>query len=177
MSVARVTSADVAALRCPYCGRTIAPDTEWVATAQRQWGCCGFAVDEDGERVAVLLLAPDAAAERALVMALWVDGGHAQRGLGKRLVQTACATFRGRDVGTIVACAGMPPTCSALPKGFLRRCGFVYVPGERVWMLDVDATVTDRPSARDFVRQLVASLRPVNPPAPAARADRASSVD
>jgi len=172
MGVARVTSADVATLRCPYCARTIAPATDWVASGQREWGCCGFAADADGNRVAVLLLSPDATDGRALVMALWVEAAHARRGLGKRLVQAACASFRGRGVSTIVARAGVPATCSAPPKGFLRRCGFTYVPAERVWILDVNATVTDRPTAREFIHQLVASLRPLSPPEPAARAGR-----
>ena len=171
MRTVHVTSVDVARLRCPYCGRAIASDAGWITAGQRTWGACGVSLTEGGERVATILLAPSADGQDAAVMAIWVDQAHVRRGVGKRLIQATCAGLRGRGVSRLVARAGRAPTCEAPPREFLRRCGFTYVRRERLWLLDLDTTVTDRPTALDVIRQLAASLRPVGHAEPAARAD------
>ena len=194
MGTAHLTSVEAARLRCPYCGRAVPADTDWVTTGQRAWGSCGFAVDLDGRRVAALLLAPDTLTrdarnapdsrnaqdsqdeQRAIIMGIWVDQAYVRRGLGKRLIQAACAGLRGRDVRVLVARAGIQPTCATPPRGFLRRCGFVWVPAEQEWVLDLDATVTDRAGAPGMLHRIVASLRPVSPSAPVARTERRMSA-
>ena len=167
--IAHVTAAGIA-VPCPYCGRASSPDEPWVRHAQRAWGWCGFAVEQEQRTVAVLLLSPDLAGERALITTAWVEPAFARRGLGKRLVQAACAGMVGRGVHTIVARANIgQPSCTRLPRAFLRRTGFVYLPDEHLWGLDVDAAVIDRPTLWERVGRLGEALSPYGRPEPAAR--------
>ncbi len=162
--------------RCPYCAQETSSDAEWIDAARRAWGWCGFAVEHDQRRLAVLLLAPDAARQRALMTTIWVDAAHARHGLGRRLIQAASADLVNCGVSTLAARSTWPPTCAAPYQGFLRGCGFAYVAATGVWELAMRTTVVERPTTHGLVERIVASLRPIGPPEPAARATRTRPI-
>lgn len=167
--IAHVTTTGIAR-PCPYCGRTPSPDDAWVEAAQRTWGWCGFAVEQEQQTVGVLLLTPDLTGERALITTAWVEPEFTRQGLGKRLIQAACAGLIGREVHTIVARSSTSqPSCTRLPRAFLRRTGFTYLSDEHLWALDVDATIVDRPTLWQLVGRLGEALSPHGRPEPAAR--------
>jgi hypothetical protein len=149
-------------LRCPYCGHQIRPDTDWVIAARQAWGWCGVQARCGEEVVGVLLLTPAEAAGHALVKSLWV--ATPQRGTGRRLVQSACAGLLNRQVRAIVSPAATTQvTCQLPPRAFLRHAGFIRPLDEPLYRLDLDSTVSEKSSARNVVKRLMASLRPASP--------------
>jgi hypothetical protein len=148
-------------LCCPYCGRQVLPDTDWVVAARQAWGWCGVQARCGEEVVGSLLLTPAESDGDALVKSLWVASP--RHGIGKRLVQSACAGLLNRQVRAIVSPAATAKTsCQLPPKAFLRHAGFTRTLEDPLYRLDLDSTVSEKSSARNVVERLMASLRPVS---------------
>lgn len=164
--------ADLAGLPCPYCGRELAPDTPWAVTAQQLWGRIGVAFKVEGRVAGLLLVAPADDPREAVLQCLWVAPAHTRAGVGRRLVQAAAAGLMSRDVHAILARGSrVRRHCATPPSDFLRAVGFTRALDERLWRLDLDATVVERPRLRAVIERLVEFIRPVGP-APAGRASR-----
>ena len=163
-----VTLAELAGIACPYCGRTVAPDTPWAVSAATLWGACGVKLGIDGELAGLLLLGPMEDLATAMVMCAWVRPGMTGSGYGRQLVQAASAEMVGRRVRSIMARGSRQNVrCSVPPQDFLRGVGFVRVGEDRLWRLDLDRAVSDRNGVRSVFERLMESLRPVAPPEPA----------
>jgi hypothetical protein len=117
---------------------------------------------ENGEVVGALLLTPDeTSGERdALVRSLWVaDPRH---GLGRRLIQSACAGLVCRDVTAIISPGSTSHfTCQLPPRAFLRHVGFSWTNGH--YRLDLNSTVIEKKVAVQVMRRLLRTLNPINP--------------
>ena len=157
---------------CPYCGRTLDPDDAGMVAAQQAWGWAGFAAKADG-RVAGWLVVEPLPGRTALVRSVWVAPGLVRSGVGTRLVQGAAAGLLQRNVRAMVSAGSRrSPTCQVPPREFLKAVGFTRGLDERLWHLDLDATVVDRPRLITVFERFVEAIRPVAPPEPAGRATR-----
>ena len=172
-SVSMVALEDLPRLICPYCGRSIPPDTPWVSAARERWGWAGVAATVDGVPVGTMLVAPNDDAlgsTAAMVMCAWVRPGATRMGVGRHLVQSLGAGLLPRQTRFIAARGSRTHiSCAALPREFLRSTGFARGRDDRLWRLDLDQTVVERPSLREVVERLVGVIRPVAPPEPAGR--------
>ncbi len=169
---------DLALLTCPYCGRTVSPDTPWAVAARERWGWIGVSALADGVPVGTILVAPSDEAtgpSAAMVMVAWVRPGEVRSGLGRHLVQSLSAGLLPRQTRFIAARGSRRHlSCAALPRDFLRSVGFSRASDERLWRLDLDQTAVERPSLREVLERLVGVIRPVAPPEPAGRASGAT---
>jgi ribosomal protein S18 acetylase RimI-like enzyme len=162
-------------LACPWCGRRLEADLGWAVAAQERWGWIGVSVQRHGAVVGVLLVSPAEGTRTALLMCLWVAPGELRVGHGRRLVQAAAAGLLARDVRTLVARGSRHhPGCVAPPRDFLRAVGFTRNRDDRLWRLDLDQTVVDRPSLLETFSRFVQALRPISPPEPAGRTGHVS---
>lgn len=165
-----VTLAELPGLACPYCGRSVAPEDSWAASAATLWGWCGWKLSNgDGRADGLLLLGPDEERGHAKVNRLWVRPGLTGAGYGRQLVQAAAAGLAQQKVREVVAIGSRQHLrCEAPPSGFLRAVGFARSIDDRLWHLDLDrAVVGERNGVRSAIERLVQSLRPVTPPNPA----------
>lgn len=164
---------DLSLLRCPYCGRAISADTAWAEEARERWGWIGAVAKVEGAPTGVLLVAPGtepSGSSTAMLMCLWVHPDAAGMGTGRQLVQTVAAGLLPRHTRFMVAHGGRQQiSCAAPPRDFLRSVGFHRVGNDRLWRLDLDQTVVERPSLREVLGRLVGTIRPAAPPAPAGR--------
>ncbi|MEA5054586.1 MAG: hypothetical protein VB093_14200 [Propionicimonas sp.] len=188
-----ITRGDLAGLACPYCGRTVRPDADWAVAAQHAWGRVGVALSSGSRTSGLMLLAPSPQEQAAMVMCLWVAPGSVRRGYGRRLVQAGAAGMLARDVHAIVARGSrVKKHCSTPPTEFLKAVGFTKPldgqlgsalrpsptlnrPGHasdvddtrlnRLWRLDLDATIVERPGLFEMLQQWVGSIRPIGPAA------------
>ncbi len=71
---------DLAALACPYCGRTPDAADPGTLAAEQAWGFVGAGLTAHGRRTAALLLTPLPDSRAALLSCLWVAPGHTGRG-------------------------------------------------------------------------------------------------
>ena len=181
--------ADLATLACPYCGRTADPNAETMLAAEQAWGFVGASLTLHGGRTAALLITPLPKTRTAMLNCLWVAPGHAGRGRGKRLIQATAAGLLSSEVEAIVARGSRSRLdCTAPPADFLRAVGFTRVMDahrlgpatdaegarpERLWRLDLDATVTAPTGLRGLVADWLRALRPIRPE-PAGRVSRES---
>jgi hypothetical protein len=163
-----VTLSDLPGLACPYCGRTVTPDTPWAVAAATQWGWCGVKLTVDERVAGLLLLGPLEETGHAMLMCAWVRPESVRAGYGKQLLQAAAAGLVARKVRVIVA-RGSRHTrrCSAPPRDFLRAVGFTRALDDRLWRLDLDRAVEERPRVRGLLGRFLDSLRHVSPPEPA----------
>lgn len=179
--LSQVRVAELAGIACPYCGRTVTPDTPWAVSAATLWGSCGVKLMDRDVLAGVLLLGPTDDRSTAMVMCAWVRPELIGAGYGRQLVQAAAAQMLEHKVRTVMAQGSRRTArCSAPPRDFLREVGFVRAGDERLWRLDLDRTVADRNGVRSVFERLMESLRPVSPPEPAGgaisgRASRGSS--
>lgn len=163
-----VTPPELSALACPYCGRTVTPDTPWVAAAVARWGWCGVKLSTDEQVSGLLLLGPAEETGHAMVMCAWVRPASVRSGYGRQLVQAASAALLSRQVRVIVARGSRGNLrCSAPPRDFLRGVGFTRGLDDRLWRLDLDRTVSEPTGVRGMLGRFMESLRPVSPPEPA----------
>ena len=155
---------DLAGLACPYCGRRVSPNSEPVIAAEQAWGFVGARLQMQGETTGLLLLTPVPGSRDALLTCLWVGPGHAGRGLGRRLIQSAAAGLLSRDVPALLARGSrVKKDCAAPPADFLRAVGFSRALDERLYRLDLETTLTHRPGLRAMLQRLVGALRPLGP--------------
>lgn len=163
-----VTLAELPGLPCPYCGRTVGPDTPWAVAAAARWGWCGVKLSVADQVAGVLLLGPLEEPGQAMLMSVWVRPDSVRSGYGKQLVQAAAAGLVGRN-GRVIVARGSRRTvrCSAPPREFLRAVGFSKGLDDRLWRLDLDRAVEERPRVRGVLSRFIDSLRPVSPPEPA----------
>lgn len=163
-----VTLAELPRLACPYCGRTVATDTPWAASAATLWGWCGVKLTIDGDVAGLLLLGPQDEPGQAMLMCAWVGPGHTGAGYGRQLVQAAAAGLASQKGRSIVARGSRQHVqCAAPPRDFLRAVGFARSLDDRLWHLDLDRAVVDRTGVRNVFERFIRSLRPVSPPNPA----------
>lgn len=164
-----VTLAELPGLACPYCGRTVTPDTPWAASAATLWGWCGVKLVEDGQTAGLLLLAPMDDPGNAMLACAWVRPESVGSGYGRQLVQAASAGLVNRKVRTVLAHGSRQHLrCTAPPRDFLRSVGFTRGMDDRLWRLDLDrAVVGERTGVRGVFERFMESLRPVSPPEPA----------
>lgn len=185
---------DLRGLACPYCGHRVHPDTDWVVAAQQSWGRVGVALSERNRTIGLLLLAPLESERAALLTTLWVAPSEVHRGHGRRLVQAGAAGLLARDVHAILARgARVKKECARPPVDFLKAVGFArglddqlhpasFTTSEgaggldgsalsRLYRLDLDQTVADRPSLFEVLGRWVGSIRPIGPE-PAGRVSR-----
>lgn len=157
---------------CPYCGRTLDPDEAGMVAGQQSWGWVGVAAKADGRMAGWLVVEP-LPDRTALVRSLWVSPHCVRSGLGTRLVQGVAAGLLQRNVRAVVSAGSRRiSTCQAPPREFLRAVGFTRGLDERLWHLDLDLTVVDRPRLITAFERFVEAIRPVAPPEPAGRATR-----
>lgn len=170
MSAARFVRLDeLDGLSCPWCGRPVDATEPWLVAAQERWGWIGVSLRRGNDPIGLLLVGPAAEPGTAKVGRLWVHPDQVRRGNGRRLVQAAAAGLVARDVHLLVAKGSRSrPSCSVAQRDFLRDVGFELDRDERLWVLDLDRTVVDRPSLRVVVERFLTALRPV-PPQPAGR--------
>lgn len=172
-ALSMVSLDDLSRLACPYCGRLVDADTEWAVAARDRWGWCGAEFVRDGVTVGALLLTPvvDAGSPAAMIMCAWVRPEAIRTGVGRQLVQGVSAGLVPRHVRTIVARGSRQHvSCAWPPRDFLRSVGFARGRDDRLWHLDLDQTVVERPTLREVLERLVGAIRPVAPPEPAGRA-------
>lgn len=163
-----VTLAELSALQCPYCGRRVEPDEPGAVTAATIWGWCGVKLMLDAQPAGALLLAPTEDPGEAMLTSLWVAPGRIGSGYGRQLVQTAAAGLLEQKARRIVARGSRSQArCVAPPRDFLDDVGFVRSREDRLWRLDLERGVVDRPSLRVVFGRFLESLRPVSPPEPA----------
>ena len=164
-----VTLAELGALACPYCGRTVAKDTPWAISAATVWGWCGVKLALEAEVEGVLLLAPLDEPGHAMVTSMWVRPGSTGGGYGRQLVQAAAAGLVAQNARVIVARGSRRNVrCEAPPRDFLRAVGFTRGRDERLWRLDLERTVSaERNGVRSAFERFLDSLRPATPPEPA----------
>ncbi|MDQ7992408.1 MAG: hypothetical protein AAGC63_06030 [Propionicimonas sp.] len=171
-SLSWITRGELARISCPYCGREIGPDDERMLAAERAWGFVGAGLKQHGERTALLLLAPVPETRDAMLLCLWVAPGHVHTGQGRRLVQAAAAGLLSQNVEAILARGSrVKKDCASPPADFLKAVGFTRPLDERLWRLDLDATVTERAGLRSLLGRLMTTLRPIGPE-PAGRVTR-----
>jgi ribosomal protein S18 acetylase RimI-like enzyme len=164
-----VTLTELSGLACPYCGRTVGPDTPWAPQAATVWGWCGVKLTTADEVAGLLLLAPLEDATQAMLTCAWVRPGLTGAGYGRQLVQAAAAGLVNQKGRVIVARGSRQHVrCEAPPRDFLRAVGFTRGLDDRLWRLDLDrAVVGERTGVRSVFERLLSSLRPVTPPEPA----------
>ncbi len=163
-----VTLSELPGLPCPYCGRLVAPDTPWAVAAVARWGWCGVKLTVDEQVAGLLLLGPLEETGHAMLMCAWVRPESVRSGYGKQLVQAAAAGLVARKVRVIVARGSRRSLrCSTPPREFLRAVGFTRGLDDRLWRLDLDRAVEERPGVRGVLSRFIDSLRPVSPPEPA----------
>ncbi len=163
-----VTLAELPGLACPYCGRVVPPDTPWAVAAAARWGWCGVKLTVEEQVAGLLLLAPGDEIGQAMLMCIWVRPGSVRSGYGKQLVQAASASLLSRKVRVIVAQGSRRNVrCQTPSRDFLKAIGFTRGLDDRLWRLDLDRTVAEKPGVRGMVGRLIESLRPVTPPEPA----------
>lgn len=163
-----VTLAELPSLPCPYCGQTVTPDTPWAVAAATRWGWCGVKLTVDDEVAGVLLIGPLEDTGEAMLMGVWVRPDSVRSGYGRQLSQAAAAGLVNRKVRVILARGSRRnERCSVPPRDFLRAIGFTRGLDDRLWRLDLDRAVVERPSVRGVLGRVIASLRPVAPPEPA----------
>jgi hypothetical protein len=117
---------------------------------------------ENGEIVGALLLTPSESGgeKNALLRSLWV--ADPRLGLGRRLVQSACAGLVCRKVSAIVSPGSSSHfSCQVPPRAFLRHVGFGWTGGH--YRLDLGATALEKGAAAQVVGRLLRSLNPINP--------------
>jgi len=172
-SLTWVGRTELAEISCPYCGRELHPDDERMVAAERAWGFVGAGLKLHGERTGLLLLTPVADSRDAMIACLWVAPGQTNRGRGRRLVQAAAAGLLSQNVESILAkgARGKKKDCGTPPSDFLKAVGFTRALDERLWRLELDATVTERPGLRSLLGRLMTTLRPIGPE-PAGRVSR-----
>ncbi|MBK9696644.1 MAG: GNAT family N-acetyltransferase [Propionibacteriaceae bacterium] len=164
----------LAGVGCPYCAALVDPEDAGIVAAQQSWGWVGVAATADGRLAGRLLVVP-AEDRTALVRSLWVAPALVRSGVGTRLVQGVAAGLLRRDLRAVVAVASRRhPTCQAPPRDFLRAVGFSRGLDEKLWRLDLDLTVVERPRLLTAFERFVEAIRPVAPPEPAGRATRES---
>lgn len=193
-----ISRSDLPGLACPYCGRQVDPRTEWTVAAQQAWGRVGVAVSEGHTTLGLLLLAPIETERAAMVMTLWVAPEHVRQGHGRRLVQATASGMLARDVHSVLARGSRTKqSCTVPPGDFLKAVGFTRGLDEqsvnslrsspasgldglahgdparlrRLYRLDLDQTVTERPGLFEVLGRWVGSIRPVRPQ-PAGRVTR-----
>ena len=142
----------LAGVGCPYCAALVDPEDAGIVAAQQSWGWVGVAATADGRLAGRLLVVP-AEDRTALVRSLWVAPALVRSGVGTRLVQGVAAGLLRRD---------------------LRAVGFSRGLDEKLWRLDLDLTVVERPRLLTAFERFVEAIRPVAPPEPAGRATRES---
>lgn len=164
-----VTLAELAELACPYCGRTIAPDTPWAVSAVTLWGWCGVKLTVERQTAGLLLLGPLETPGHAMLTCAWVRPEWVGSGYGRQLVQGAAAGLVDRKARMIVSRGSRQHLrCTAPPRDFLRAVGFTRGRDDQLWQLDLDrAVVGERSSVRGVFERFMESLRPVSPPEPA----------
>jgi len=163
-----VTLAELPGLACPYCGRVVAQDTPWAVAAATRWGWCGVKLTVEEQVVGQLLLSPMAETGHAMLMGLWVRPESVRSGYGKQLVQGASASLLSRKVRVVVARGSRRNVvCQTPSRDFLKATGFTRGLDDRLWRLDLDRTVAEKPGVMDVVGRLFDSFRPVTPPEPA----------
>jgi len=163
-----VTLAELPGLACPYCGRTVTPDTPWAVSAATLWGWCGVKLSVADQVAGVLLLGPVDGPSQAMLTCLWVRPDLVGSGYGRQLVQGAAAGLVNHKARVIVARASRTHVrCEAPPREFLRAVGFSRGRDDRLWRLDLDrAVVGERNGVRSVFERFLESLRPA-PPEPA----------
>ncbi|MFN8137607.1 MAG: hypothetical protein U0R79_08570 [Propionicimonas sp.] len=164
-----VTLAELAALACPYCGRTIPVDDPGAVSAATVWGWCGVKLTADDEVQGLLLLAPADEPGHARLTCAWVRPGATGAGYGRQLVQGAAAGLVSRKARVVIARGSRTTvTCQAPPRDFLRAVGFTRGLEDRMWRLELDrAVLGERAGVRGVFERFWESLRPVTPPEPA----------
>ena len=171
-SLTWISRGELATIACPYCGRELSPDDERVIAAERAWGFVGAGLRLHGERTGLLLVTPVPDTNDAMVICLWVAPDHTGRGRGRRLVQATAAGLLSQNVEAILASgARVKKDCGTPPADFLKAVGFTRALDERLWRLELDATVTERPRLRGLLTRLMTTLRPIGPE-PAGRVSR-----
>jgi len=171
-SLSWISRGELSSISCPYCGRTTSPDDERMVAAETAWGFVGAGLRLHGERTGLLLLTPVPDTRDALITCLWVAPGHTHRGRGRRLVQATAAGLLSQNVEAVVARgARVKKDCGTPPADFLKAVGFTRALDERLWRLELDATVTERPGLRSLLGRLMTTLRPIGPE-PAGRVSR-----
>lgn len=173
-SLSWISRGELATISCPYCGRAVGPDDDRVVAAERAWGFVGAGLQLRGERTGLLLVTPVPDSTDARLTRLWVSPDHVQRGRGRRLVQAVGAGLLSQNVEGIVSRGSrVKKDCASPPADFLRAVGFNRPLDERLWRLDLDATVTERAGLRNLLERLMTTLRPIGPE-PAGRVSRES---
>jgi GNAT superfamily N-acetyltransferase len=164
-----VTLAELPALPCPYCGRAIAVDTGWAASAATVWGWCGVKLTLDARVAGLLLVGPGDEPGRAVLSRVWVRPELTGRGYGRQLVQAVAAGLVTQKAHEIVARGSREHLrCEAPPREWLRAVGFTRSIDDRLWHLDLDrAVVGERNGVLGAFERFLQSLRPVTPPNPA----------
>ncbi len=171
-----IRRSELPGLACPYCGHEVDALTPWAVHGQQAWGRIGVAVSEGDATVGLLLLAPVEQPRAAMVMTLWVAPDYVRQGLGRRLVQASAAGMLARDVHVILGRGSrVRKHCATPPVDFLRAVGFVRglddSQRQRLYRLDLDQAVTERPSLFDVLGRWVGSIGPIRPE-PAGRVSR-----
>lgn len=143
--VSLLSTDELLAVACPYCGRHFPPGTEWVQEARMAWGHCGVKMVSDGELVGIMALAPTESADRTMMKMLWLTPECVGRGLGHQLVLAAAAELVRQDQRLLLAVAGRHYVSCATPSAsFLLRSGFHQPTGERLWQLELRQSLLER---------------------------------